>query len=530
MSKLDSCFPGVYYYLESYGNLVFGSYERRHWFVSEIDSSCHLISKTDFPYKVRRIIKVKNEAKYYVLTNNGLYLFTVGSDIPKKIPWATCMDGVDLRSIVELEDSTLWISSDNGIYYLNNKKQSCTHFTQNDGIGTTVFKSGNSLQLPDGRILFGHPFGLTVIDPSNFVDRYRNAKANISAIFINDERDSLLQDHVTNGRNVHEIKNIVLPYYKNTLTFLLSSLDYSGIDQAEYECRMLGVDNGWVDNERRGFARYANIQPGSYTFQFRVKGMTKLSNEINIIIKPPFYKTRWFISILLILGFLVIYYAAKISEKRKLKIERLKAEKILALEQERSRIARDMHDGIGSGLSALQLRTKVMATQADKTRNGGFQQLLDLIDSLNHQIRENIWVISHENDSLENLMSRLHQYASEYFESSEIRCIVTLPDVSKDFPIPGPHRRNLYMAFREALHNVQKHSSASHVEISIGSINDTLEISISDNGAGIKDSVLKDSSGNGLKSMKKRMEDVGGEFHLKTSASGTHIRLTYPLS
>jgi signal transduction histidine kinase len=207
---------------------------------------------------------------------------------------------------------------------------------------------------------------------------------------------------------------------------------------------------------------------------------------------------------------------------------KLAYEKQLAVEQERIRIANNLHDDLGSSLSALNLKAQMLAQQSDdpSIRNE-IGQLAINTQSLVGQIREMIWTTNSQYDTVDNLVTRLHEYALDYFKHSSVRCKVKLMPEEVKNAISGQHRQEIYLVFKEALHNIMKHAHASEVNIDIALDPGFLVIRIQDNGKGFD--AHKHSSGMGIHSMQRRMQEAGGTMELTSDASGTRIALKYPL-
>jgi signal transduction histidine kinase len=188
-----------------------------------------------------------------------------------------------------------------------------------------------------------------------------------------------------------------------------------------------------------------------------------------------------------------------------------------------------MHDDLGSGLSKIALLTQVMKQHVEDAKSK------DELDKISESAQESlekmseiVWSLNPKNDKLQNLISYIRKFAMEYFEPTNITCKVNLPDEIPNTEMKGEQRRNVFLSVKEALHNVQKHSSASLVELSFVKKDNHGEIIIHDNGRGIDEDQLN-RFGNGLQNMKQRMQSAGGYFTIE-SKEGTTVRLGYQLA
>jgi signal transduction histidine kinase len=204
-------------------------------------------------------------------------------------------------------------------------------------------------------------------------------------------------------------------------------------------------------------------------------------------------------------------------EKLKLEGERKEMEKqvaVLAAKQdERNRISVDMHDELGSGVTAIRLMSEIVKT---KMKDQSFPEIEKISNSANELLTKMntiIWTMTSSNDTLENLIAYIRSYAVEFFENSSIDCIFSMPASIPSRDISGEKRRNIFLSVKEALNNVVKHSQSSVVRINV-TLHDRMIIEIQDDGIGIDLEKLR-KFGNGLNNMKKRMASIDGEFNIE---------------
>lgn len=219
-------------------------------------------------------------------------------------------------------------------------------------------------------------------------------------------------------------------------------------------------------------------------------------------------------------------------ERLKLENERKEFEKQMAVmaaqQEERDRISIDMHDELGSGMTAIRLMSEIVKSKLKDQSFAEIEKISNSANDLLSKMNTIIWTMKSSNDSLESLVAYLRAHAIEYFDSTPIDCVVHLPEEIPQVEMTGEKRRNIFLSFKESLNNIMKHSQASLVEIDITTNDGELEIKVSDNGVGINTEKLR-RFGNGLSNMKRRMENISGEF-LATSQAGTKLLFRVPLS
>lgn len=218
-------------------------------------------------------------------------------------------------------------------------------------------------------------------------------------------------------------------------------------------------------------------------------------------------------------------------ERFKLENERKEFEKQIAIvttrQEERDRISADMHDELGSGMTSIRLHSEILKT---KMKDQAFPELEKISNSANDllgKMNSIIWTMKSSNDTLESLVAYLRAHALEYFDNTAISCKVFVPDSIPSIEMSGEKRRNIFLAVKESLHNILKHSQASEVNIVMQIKEGTLIITVSDNGVGIDTEKLR-RFGNGLSNMKRRMESIRGDFKAE-NRNGSLITFTIPL-
>jgi signal transduction histidine kinase len=218
-------------------------------------------------------------------------------------------------------------------------------------------------------------------------------------------------------------------------------------------------------------------------------------------------------------------------ERLKLKTERQELEKQMAIlsatQEERNRISADMHDELGSGVTAIRLMSEIVKSKMKDQTLPEIDRISSSANDLINKMNTIIWTMKSENDSLESLVAYIRSYACEFLENTNIDCGVIIPDHIPNITLSGEKRRNIFLCVKESLNNVVKHSKASKVKITFEFTDSVIVIIISDNGLGIDKQKLREF-GNGLTNMKKRMEGIDGEFHIENK-NGTTSVLSMPV-
>lgn len=202
-------------------------------------------------------------------------------------------------------------------------------------------------------------------------------------------------------------------------------------------------------------------------------------------------------------------------ERLRTENEKKELEKQMAImeaqQQERNRISADMHDELGSGVTAIRLMSEIVRAKMKDTTLPEIDKISNSANDLITKMNTIIWTMSSSNDTVENLVTYIRTYAFEYFESTGIECRFNLPAVIPNIELSGEKRRNIFLAVKESLNNVVKHAKATSVVIDVKIQDRRLNINIQDNGVGIDFETIR-RFGNGLKNMKSRLERINGKF------------------
>jgi len=460
----------------------------------------------------------------------GVFVLNIPSWSLSSFEDTGCDQNQGVQGIIALSKDQYLLCGDACITLVNSNRHTWQRFGTEHGLSTGGVNWFGYCQAPDGLVWLGDNTGVTICDPGRLQVPYQISKVNITSWEINDRWDPATVSH-SSIRNPNELQVIRLRHAFNTMSFSYSAISYSGINDTEYEYRMIGMEPDWVRSGQPGFARYVNMPAGDYSFEVRVKNQPASLHAISITIVPPFYLRIWFLLASAGVFLFLMYQLVRLRVQRKQRIERMQMEKQLAIEQERVRISNNLHDDLGSGLSALNLRAQVMSERiADPSLKKEVDELAGNAGKLVEQIRETIWSTSAVYDRIDNLLTHIHQYAQEYFNNSPVLISVMLPHEEVQDPISGEARREIFLVIKEALHNVMKHSGATKVDIHITIMeNKILSISILDDGNGFDVNDAFFQPGHGLTSMQMRMEAIGGKLQIESTHSGTLISISYPI-
>ena len=242
------------------------------------------------------------------------------------------------------------------------------------------------------------------------------------------------------------------------------------------------------------------------------------------------FMSRWWWAILIVLAFaIVVGIVIRYIELTRIKTKMQILEHQQALEHERLRIARDMHDEVGASLTEISILCELInknLSNMDVETARLVRQISAKSRKVIDNIGEIIWAINPVNDGLENVVAYIRRFIGNYLREVPIECNYDIPDNIPELHLSAEVRRNVFLTIKEALNNIIKHASASKIYLSIMFMGNKIDFIIKDNGIGMKVDENK-NFGNGLKNMKLRMSEAGGMFSYKSDlGEGTEIKLS----
>jgi signal transduction histidine kinase/ligand-binding sensor domain-containing protein len=476
-------------------------------------------------------------------TGGNLWIGTIGTGFYRlregRFTEYALEDGVPqnrIQAIIADEARNLWFCSESGVFgcpiaqlesYARgpNARLSWWQIQRSDGLPSRL-ATGNgqpsAARGGDGRLWLADANAIAGFDPKAVRENARLRPPVIEEVLVNGVTQPLAGN--SRLRIVAETRRVEVCYTSpNTTT----------PDLPTFWTRLKGFDPNWVHS---GIARVAsyNLQPGDYEFAVAVTGPdgTRLetASPLAIEVVPQFWERR---SVRVLAGLLLVagvalgvwrWERARSKQRlRQLEIQR-------AMDQVRQRIARDIHDDLGSGLTEITLLSDNLTSDghdAQATKET-VRRIGDCARALTHAMDEVVWAVNPRTDTLESLATYLNDFAQERLALAGIRCRLNTAAELPNLDLSADIRHSLYRAAKEALNNAIKYSGATEVAVTIESRGNDLSFLIQDNGRGF-DPQQQCKRGNGLKNMRQRLEEIGGRCEMASQiGAGTSVCFTIP--
>jgi ligand-binding sensor domain-containing protein/signal transduction histidine kinase len=486
--------------------------------------------------------EVDGDGVLWVATSGGLARFGGGkwTSFTKKQGLASN----SLGYLLEDGHGHLWIGSNAGLMRLkkeelssfvetNNVSISCRVYGEPDGLPASECTSGSqpgAARSRDGTLWFPTIHGLASLNPARL-----NLNTNPPPVVI---ESVLVAGEPQNSDALRSAppREVTIPPGKEGLEIRFASLSLAAPDKGRFRYLLEGYETTW--KERPGNVReapYNKLPPGQYHFRVTACNEDDVWNKegatLSVKVLPPFWRKWWFITLtsLVLLGMIVgsVHYVSTQRLQRQLAALRQQE----ALERERARIARDIHDQVGASLTQLSLLGELV--ESDKYHpeevEGHARQIEATALETTRALDEIVWTVNPSNDTLDGLITYVCKYAQEYLALAQLRYRLEVPPQLPNIPISPELRHNVFLAAKEAVNNIVKHSDAKAAWLRLRLEPGRFTLEIEDNGRGLSPGATEKGR-NGLRNMRKRLEDVGGEFVIGPGAEGgTRVSLTAPL-
>jgi len=403
----------------------------------------------------------------------------------------------------------------------------------NDGLPTLECSEGSQSaggKMADGRLLFPTAKGLVAVNPGGAKINPLPPPVWIEAMRVDDKKFA----------DGHDAGPLKVPPGRHRIEFEYTGLSFVAPEKVRFECRLNNFENEWADVGTKRVTTYNYIPPGKYSFQVIVCNNDGVWNKTGASMKfevlPYFWQTMWF---RLLGGLATAALAGGLAwfdTRRRMRRRLEKLEREQAVERERSRIAYDIHDDLGAQLTRItMLSDSAREELADPTQvTDDLNQIYDTACDATRAMDEIVWAVNPKHDTIESFASYVEKFGFDYLDAAGIRCRLDLPAKLPPQRLTTEARHNLFLAYKEALHNAVKHASATEVRIAIAFEAKTLELVVEDNGRGfsLNDGTNKGprerrrtAGGNGLENMNRRVREIGGECHIDSEPGrGTKVK------
>jgi signal transduction histidine kinase/ligand-binding sensor domain-containing protein len=454
--------------------------------------------------------------------------------------------------IAHIEDDgagNFWMSSHNGLIRVSkaglnalaDRSVNDGHFRSyglSDGMPTLNCSSGlqaAGCKTADGRLWFATSRGLVAASPGDVRTNQLPPPIVVEQMLLDDKPLSLTNDAMLPFR---------IPPGRHRIDFQFTGLSFIASERVQFKHRLKNWESDWVNSGTKRTVNYSYLPPDDYVFEVMARNTDGVwsadSARVAFTVQPFFWQTLWFRvvagAMLIAGGAAIVWFDTR--RRMRLKLEELERQR--AVENERARIAKDIHDDLGSTLTQI-----TMLSDPGREGQEGVEWLTQSLDRIHNTARdltrsmdEIVWAVNPHHDTVDSLVAYLEKFALDFLQTANVRCRLDVPLEFPVVPLNADARHNLFLAFKEALNNVIKHSGATEVGISFVLTSRGLCITVRDNGRGFAtqpepaDNSMgpdRPRQGNGLLNMHRRMAKVGGDCEI-IGAPGQGTTVTFTIA
>jgi len=473
-----------------------------------------------FTDRLENIIADHNGHVWIGTAGGGLVRIDIASTEVKLFSESDGLPDENIHDLCLDNQNRLWVYTARGLVWIDTR-QSSVH-TIDDNIlkfgdsyseqGMLISKEGNMFVSNSGNLFF--------FNPDDIVLRQQLKAPVLTAIHKMDKIFYTIPSQ-------KEIK--ILPD-EDFVTIDFVTIDMQHGRQINYSYRLKGFDDKWQESGNEGKATFTKLPPGNYELQMRAgfRGTLWDGKYSSVLIKvvPAFYQTWWFrILILLLLLLLLSYFIYYLSTKKL-------RQKLFLLKQQqqitslRNRIAGDIHDDIGAGLTKISIQSE-LAKQNKKALANDYLEVIENINLQSHDLvnslGEIVWTINPQYDKAESMLAYFRHYIHKFLEGIPLHYYIHFPDVAGEENVHPDIKRNLFLILKEALNNAVKHAHAKELHIFFEINASRYIMRIEDNGKGMNDE-HENIFGNGLKGMKNRASQINAVLKITSKQNkGTAV-------
>jgi ligand-binding sensor domain-containing protein/signal transduction histidine kinase len=423
----------------------------------------------------------------------------------------TMADGLssdEIQAITEDNFGRIYVGTGLGVDRFDPATRGIVHYTAADGLAPGEVQ--DAVRDSSGDLWFGTYQAVSRLHPRPDSPT-RPLPAKVSSVRVNGKAQPV--DFTAGQIHIADV-----PPGSNSIQLDYFALALSGTENVRYQYRLAGTDKNWSEPNLLRTTLYGNLRPGSYTFQVRcLNPLPGNPATVRFTVLPHIWERWWFVSLaaMALLGGLYAAHSYRLAN-------------ILAMQAMRTRLARDLHDDIGSGLSKI-----VILSEVARRGNGGgaLPEALDHIADSSREVLDAVgdlvWATNSTAARIEDLIPRMRSFASQLFEAQGVEFELRVSGTPSGKPLSPEALRQLYLIFKEAVNNAAKHSRCTRASAELRFEHGRLTMLVADNGTGFTPHA--EPGHHGLASLEARSQTLGGKitWHFE---SGTTVALSIPCS
>jgi signal transduction histidine kinase/streptogramin lyase len=425
----------------------------------------------------------------------------------------------NVRSITEDHWGRIYFWTGTGVDRLEPETGGLVHYTTADGLVPSGSDNQEAFCDRQGNLWFGFN-GLSRLTPLPDSGDPPPFPVYIRRILVHGAPLPISELGETN------LTGLVFQPNQNDIQIEFGTFNFDTREMLRFQYKLEGTDKEWSQPTDVRAVNFAEIRPGTYRFAVRALNgrgqMSAVPALVSFQVLAPIWARWWFLTLAATLIALAGYG-----------LYQLRVNQLLEVERVRTRIASDLHDDVGSGLTQIAILSELAQREDASDKSVQLSRIADLSRELVDGMSEIVWAMNPQRDQLADLVRRMRRFASDIFEARGIEFEFRAPAADSNLPLRSDLRRQVYLIFKEAINNSVRHSKCTRVDLVLSAEKGELFLKISDNGCGLRESQSESDGGqgHGLKNMRKRALDLKGTLEIASlPGGGTEILLRVPIA
>jgi len=452
----------------------------------------------------------------------------------------------------------LWFSSQVGLFrvsrgQLNDCADGKTNavqalvFGRAEGLNTLASSGGftpSGFRAPDGRLWFPTAKGLAVVNPTAVRPNPVWPPVIIEEVLVDAQPVEIESEPAALAATSQAItRRIILAPGSRQLQLKFTGLSFTSPERVQFKYQLAGLRAEWSIPTAERQVTYGQLPPGVFTFRVIASNSDGRWNEIGdaltILVLPHFLQTWWFRAPMAVMAALLVGGAVYLESRRRMRRKLERVARACELESERARIAQDIHDDLGASLTRIGMLSEAAAGETNNATpvTNYLSQIRATTGELTRAMDEIVWAVNPRHDTLESLTDYLARFAQDFLGAAQIRFRLALPVELPELSVRSEVRHNLFLAFKETLHNAVKHSGANEVRVSLQFVAGGFKLVVTDNGCGFdpkrsnhNPGLNRLTPGNGLRNLRSRLAQISGRSEIHSApGEGTRVEFFVPL-
>ena len=445
-----------------------------------------------------------------------------------------------ITQILDDGEGQLWLAGPRGLAAISRQQLAALFggqakvvhprfYGRQEGMASPDCPPSVPIRLASGLLAFATKRGFVTVDPHQHAPVRSSPQVFLDSVWVNGEPQF-------QASTLRKPSRIVIGPDVSRLEVSYTAPDLVGQGRLQFRYRLSGLDEAWHKVGTQRSINFNHLPPGEYQLEIAIdssrKDISEQTAKLGFLLQPHFWQEKWFYAACALAMGIAIAAVVHAIDRRRAARKLAVLERQRAIDGERARIARDLHDDLGGSLTEMALLSELAQSSLGDPERAR-SQLDHIFTSAQNSARaldEIVWAANPANDRVRSFVAHLTEFAQTFAHHAGLTCRVSVPNSLSDAPLSAPVRHHLYLAVKEALNNAAKHSGAKEMAVELEIVDGIFRLSVKDDGCGFDTAAPSENGADGLANMRSRLAEIGGTVSLRSApGQGTAIGFAIPL-